>query len=168
MWVVVCAFACDPLLTHTHTGPDSCSFFCLVPLYVMWYLACGARRTNTHIHRWFVRERVAQRIPLESAQKPPPLKKGRSITQHMDKSEGNQTRGLLGCCWKCFPHTKGRKKKRGEESYYIVEEYYIGKREGGEKERTLFIELPTISKMDAPVQDLMAGAATFFCTDFSG
>jgi hypothetical protein len=49
----------------------------------------------------------------------------------MDKSEGNQTRGLLGCCWKCFPHTKGRKKKRGEESYYIVEEYYIGKRERG-------------------------------------
>jgi hypothetical protein len=73
----------------------------------------------------------------------------------MDKSEGNQTRGLLGCCWKCFPHTKGRKKKRGEESYYIVEEYYIGKREGGEKERTLFIELPTISKMDAPVQHLI-------------
>jgi hypothetical protein len=83
----------------------------------------------------------------------------------MDKSEGNQTRGLL---LEMFPtHKREKEEGRRRRIIYILLKIIILERERGVKKRTLFIELPTISKMDAPVQDLIAGAATFFCTDFS-
>lgn len=57
MWVVVCAFACDPLLTHT--GPDSCSLFFSSPVICdVIFSVCvwGKKNKHTSIGGLFERE----------------------------------------------------------------------------------------------------------------
>lgn len=104
MWVVVCAFACDPLLTH---GSRQLR---VVPLHHVIF--SGRPKKQTSIGGF---ESSLTNSARERAEAPK-----RSINNNTWKEEKKRkSEKGLPLPWKCFPH----KRERGEKKNHIVEEY---------------------------------------------
>ncbi len=133
MWVVVCAFACDPLLTHTH-GSRQLQFFLSSPvicdvIFSVW----GKKNKHTHPSVVCSRESSSTNSARERAETSP-LEKGSINNTTHGQVWGKSDKGAAGLLLEMFPTHKREKEEEGRRIIlYCWRILYWKEREGVKK-----------------------------------